>query len=296
VNQCLETFLRCFVSSCPKKWPSWLSLTEYWYNTSFHTAIQCSPFKALYGHSPRHFGISVADSCSVSSLDEWMKDRQLMTEVIKLHLHRATVRMKQQADKGRSEHSFEVGDLVFLRIQPYIQSSLAPRASQKLSFRFFGSFKVLQRVGNVAYRLELPSGSSVHPVFHVSQLKKAVGSSVQVSASLPDDMLELQVPDKILQRRLVTRGFKTVHQVLIQWSFSPASLATWEDLEALRQRFTYLGTGRLLWAGGGGVTEPPGSLVGTLDEDGHSGPAGRRASKRKVKPNKNVYGPEWSNR
>jgi hypothetical protein len=51
--------------------------------------------------------------------------------------------MKQQADKGRSERSFHVGDLVFLKIQLYIQSSLAPRSNQKLSFKFFGSFEVL---------------------------------------------------------------------------------------------------------------------------------------------------------
>jgi hypothetical protein len=66
-----------------------------------------------------------------------------MIEVIRQHLNRANVRMKNQADKGRTELSFEVGDLVFLKLQPYIQSSLAPRANQKLVFKFFGPFSVV---------------------------------------------------------------------------------------------------------------------------------------------------------
>lgn len=52
VNQCLETFLRCFVHVCPSKWPSWLPLVEFWYNTSFHTSLGTSPFEVMYGRYP----------------------------------------------------------------------------------------------------------------------------------------------------------------------------------------------------------------------------------------------------
>ena len=76
--------------------------------------------------------------------------------------------MKRQADKHRSERSFAVGDWVFLKVQPYVQSSLARRANQKLSFRFFGPYKILERIGAAAYKLALPSSSSIHHVFHVS--------------------------------------------------------------------------------------------------------------------------------
>jgi hypothetical protein len=216
VNQCMETFLRCFANACPKKWLHWLSLAEYWYNTSYHSAIAMSPFEALYGHPPRHFGMSVAGSCSVDSLTQWLQERRLASELIKQHLARASHRMKQQADKGRSERQFSEGDLVFLRLQPYVQSSLAPRANQKLAFKFFGPYTVLQRVGSVAYKLDLPASSSVHPVFHVSQLKKAVGSNIQVTPTIPSELTEFQVPEKILKRRLVSRGVKSVIQVLVK--------------------------------------------------------------------------------
>jgi hypothetical protein len=71
--------------------------------------------------------------------------------------------MKRQADKKRSERVFAVRDMVFLKLQPYIQSSLAPRSNQKLAFKFFGPFEVIARVGQVAYKLRLPASSSIHP-------------------------------------------------------------------------------------------------------------------------------------
>jgi hypothetical protein len=174
----LETFLRGFASACPKSWSSWLSLAEFWYNTSFHSAIGRSPFEAMYGRPPRHLGLSVPKPAASPSLTQWLQDRKVVTDLIKQHLNRAATRMKWQADKNRSERQFSEGDWIFLKLQPYIQSSLAPRANQKLAFKFFGPFKVLQRFGSVAYKLDLPQSSLVHPVFHVSQLKQAGAVSI----------------------------------------------------------------------------------------------------------------------
>jgi hypothetical protein len=214
------------VSACPKKWSQWLSLAEFWYNTSYHTTIGRSPFEALYGAPPWFFGMTAASAPSVGDLSQWLQERQVVTELIKQHLHCVVIRMKNQADKGRSEREFSVRDLVFLKLQPYVQSSLTPRSNQKLSFKCVGPFPVLKRIHSVAYKLDLSAYSTIHPVFHVPQLKKAVGAQVLVSSSLPLALSELQVSKKILQRRMVTHGLLTVAQVLIQWSTSPASLAT----------------------------------------------------------------------
>lgn len=80
--------------------------------------------------------------------------------------------MKKQADKNRSEHVFEVGDQVYLKVQPYLQTSLAARRNQKLSLKFFRPYQVLQRVATVSYKLALPEASKIHDVIHVSQLKR----------------------------------------------------------------------------------------------------------------------------
>jgi hypothetical protein len=183
-------------------------------------------------------GIS-ANSIPIHDLQEWLHERQLITAVLKLHLHRANTRMKRFADAKRSERSFQVGDSVYLRLQPYIQNSLAIRANAKLAFRYFGPFQVEQRIGERSYRLRLPPNCKLHPVFHVLQLRKGVPQE-QVHQELPsvdDSHRPLQIPEQVLQQRQVLRRHKTLEQGLIKWSGFPASLSTWENLEDLKARF-----------------------------------------------------------
>jgi hypothetical protein len=120
VNQCLEAYLRCFTHACPIKWAQLLSLAEFWYNASPHSALNGkSPFEVLYGHSRLHFGLSPADACSIPDLDAWIQDRDLTLRLLQQHLERVRSRMKSQADKKRTDRVFQVGDSVFLKLQPY---------------------------------------------------------------------------------------------------------------------------------------------------------------------------------
>lgn len=107
----------------------WLDLAEFWYNTSWHSALGQSPFEVLYGYAPAHFGISAADELPVTDIATWLQDLELMFEVIRQHLLRAKQRMKQSADNHRSERQFQVDDWVFLKLQPYVQTSVADRSS-----------------------------------------------------------------------------------------------------------------------------------------------------------------------
>ena len=92
---------------------------------------------------------------------------------------------KIYADRHRVERSFEVGDFVYLRLQPYRQSSLKKKGAERLQPHFYGPYKIIQKVGEVAYELELPLESKIHNVFHVSNINKGVGQQIVTSSKLP---------------------------------------------------------------------------------------------------------------
>jgi hypothetical protein len=179
-----------------------------------------------------------------------------------------------------------VGDMVYLKLQPYVQSSLVKRANHKLVFKYFGLFPVEAKVGAVAYKLQLPASSNIHPVFHVSLLKKAIGPHLQVSSNLPLLSENLQIPEKILQRCQVRRPSGDKLQFLIKWAQWPEELATWEDVDSLKLRFPdHEAWGQASSKGGENVRIKKGMA-------GEGLVAGKTTRLRR--PNSRVYGPQWA--
>jgi hypothetical protein len=158
---------------------------------------------------------------------------------IRQHLERAQQRMENQANKHRSEREFAVGDQVYLKLQPYVQTSVARRPSHKLGFKYFGPYTILKKVGKVAYKLQLPATSKIHPVVHVSQLKRAIGPQDRVSTYFPMSLMHsfLVQPEKILQERVIRRGSKETPQVRVQWTSLPDDCTTWEGLYSLVNQY-----------------------------------------------------------
>ena len=96
-------------------------------------------------------------------------------------------RMKQQENQHHSEINFDVGDWYFLQLQPYKQISLKQaKEINKLSSKYYGTYKVLQNIGNMAYKLDLRASSRVHPIFHVSCLNKVIGDKLLVQTIFPE--------------------------------------------------------------------------------------------------------------
>ncbi|XP_073362368.1 uncharacterized protein [Aegilops tauschii subsp. strangulata] len=148
--------------------------------------------------------------------------------------------MEAQADRHRTERSFEVGDSVLLKLQPFIQTSIAQRPFQKLAFRYYGPCKIISKVGAVAHKLDLPPTSKIHPVVHVSLLKKAEGAEVQGNPDLPpaNEILQAEhAPLAVLAARQARTASNEQTRLLIHWERLPASLATWEDPVLLQQQF-----------------------------------------------------------
>jgi len=110
----------------------------------------------------------------------------------------------------------------------------------KLNLRYYGPYQVFECIGAVAYKLQLPPGSAMHPVFHVSLLRKKIGKVAIVSQTLPivDDEGRVKVyPATILERKLMKKGNTAVVAGLIQWSNSFPEDATWEELTKLQLQF-----------------------------------------------------------
>ena len=131
--------------------------------------------------------------------------------MLREHLAKAQNKMKMTADKKRVDKEYQVGDMVLLKLQPYAQSSLVNRPFPKLSFKYFGPYKVTHKIGRAAYQLDLPTSSQLHPVFHVSQLKSFLPNYTPVFSDLPK-VAELDgqdlYPEAVLERRLVKKGNK----------------------------------------------------------------------------------------
>jgi hypothetical protein len=106
VNQCVELFLRCAIYDTTKKWKHWLPLAELWYNSSFHSAIGCSPFKALYGYDPAVFGEFGVAGTGEHSVDEMLAERQSYSRLLQDKLAATRNRMKLQADKHQTDREF----------------------------------------------------------------------------------------------------------------------------------------------------------------------------------------------
>ena len=126
------------------------------------------------------FGASKAPRAKI-----WIQESQDILRALKDNMATTQNQQKLYADRGQVERQFEVGDLVYLRLQPYQQSLLKQKGAEKLKPRFYGPYRVIHRIGQVGYELELPQGSKIHNIFHVSCLKKALGQQVTVTEELP---------------------------------------------------------------------------------------------------------------
>ena len=185
VNRTLEMYLRCFTSTKPKQWVKWLSWAEFCYNTSWHSTIRRTPFEVVYGREPPSLLAYVPGTARVAAVEEELIRGDEVLKELKQNLKAAQEQMKKNYDLRHREKEYEVGSWVYVRLQPYKQVLVAMRRNAKLAPRYYGPFQILQRIGAVAYKLDLPHESRIHPIFHVSLLKEKLGAHVSAQVQLP---------------------------------------------------------------------------------------------------------------
>ncbi|KAJ0716272.1 putative nucleotidyltransferase, Ribonuclease H [Helianthus annuus] len=201
--QTLENMLRVCVIDFGKGWEKHLPLIEFSYNNSYHTSIQAAPFEALYGRKCR------SPLCWAEVGDSQITGPELVLETsekivqIRNRMTAARDHQKSYADKRRKPLEFTVGDRVMLKVSPW-KGVVRFGKRGKLNPRYVGPFKILERIGKVGYKLELPAElGNVHDVFHVSQLKKCLSDETLV---VP--FQELKITKSCILAMVVKQGFQ----------------------------------------------------------------------------------------
>ncbi|XP_026444789.1 uncharacterized protein LOC113345192 [Papaver somniferum] len=197
-----------------------------------------SPFQAFHGYLPPHLAFPSCATTSVAAVEDYMKQSAAVLDILKETLHKSQERMKFFDDKTRTDRVFEVGDKVYLKLQPYRQTYIALRINLKLAAKYYDPFTIIQKIGAAAYKLQLPAETRIHPVFHVSQLKKHIGTIHHPSLPVLDtDGSILVIPAAVLDTRTIFRNGFAVTQLLIRWTNASVKDATWEDAAHIAHHF-----------------------------------------------------------
>lgn len=182
-------------------------------------SIKMSPFMALYGYEAPNFMDLLFGDSRVPTTKDLLQESQDIMKSLKENLQQAQNQQKLYADQHQTEHNFEVGDMVYLTLQPYRESTLKKSGAEKLKAKFYGPSRVSLWVGKVANELELPASSKVRNVFHVSKLKKALGHNVVPSFELPpldEEGKLILIPKAIIDARERTLQKRVTREFFIK--------------------------------------------------------------------------------
>ena len=151
---------------------------------------------------------------------------------------------KSYADKKRQPISFEVGDSVSLQVSSW-KGLIRFGRRGKLSPRFIGPFKVLQRIGNQAYKLELPEElEGIHNTFHVWYLRKFTGDVPDIISiselRLDENKRLIEEPEAIVDRKTMKLRRKMFDLVLVRWKHTNGPNLTWETESDMMSRYPQL--------------------------------------------------------
>ncbi|GJS76697.1 putative reverse transcriptase domain-containing protein [Tanacetum coccineum] len=213
-------------------WDVHLPLADFSYNNNYHLSIRCAPFKALYGRKCRSLVLwaKVGEGSLIGpELVLETTDKMVM---IKEKLKTAKDYQKSYADKRRKLLEFEVGDQVLLKVSPW-KGVVRFGKKGKLAPRYVGPFKILERIGLVAYMLRLPEElSSVHDTFHVSNLNKCLADAnlhVPLDEIKVDKTLRfVEEPIEIMEREIKKLKRRNIALVKVRWNSKSGPEFTWE--------------------------------------------------------------------
>ncbi|GJS89397.1 putative reverse transcriptase domain-containing protein [Tanacetum coccineum] len=244
--QTLEDMLRACVIDFGNGWDRHLPLVEFSYNNSYHTSIKAAPFEALYGRKCRS-PVCWAE-VGEAQLTGPAIIHKTMEKIFKIRdrMQAARDRQKSYADKRRRPLEFEVGDKVMLKVAP-CKGVMRFGKRGKLNPRYIGPFRIIERIGPVAYRLELPQElSRVHNVFHICNLKKCLSDDTLAipleEIQLDDKLNFVEEPVEIMDRMVKQLKRSRIPIIKVRWNARRGPEYTWEREDQFKEKYPHLFT------------------------------------------------------
>ncbi|GJY74154.1 putative reverse transcriptase domain-containing protein [Tanacetum coccineum] len=240
----LEDMLRAYAIDFGSNWDDHLPLVEFAYNNSNHTSIKMPPYEMLYGRRCRTLVCwDEVGSRELASTDVVLATTEKI-ETIHERLKVAQDRWKSYADNRRRPIDFNVGEFAMLKVSPW-KGVLRFKNKGKLSPRFIGPFKIMKRVGDVAYVLELPEEMrGIHNTFHVSYLRKCLADESNVitldDVEIDPELTSQEEPMTILGRKMRQLRNKVIPLVKVEWRHRKGTSVRWEPEEKIGIRYPHV--------------------------------------------------------
>ncbi|GJW11454.1 putative reverse transcriptase domain-containing protein [Tanacetum coccineum] len=221
-----------------------LPLVELSYNNSYHSSVRCAPFEALYGRKCHSLIMWVEVREGQLIGPELVQETTEKISQIKDRLKAARDRQKSYADKRRKPLEFSVGDYVLLKVSPW-KGVVRFGKKGKLAPRFVGPFEIIEKVGHVAYRLDLPEElNGVHDTFHVSNLKKCLAD---LTLKVPLDEIQVDAklnfveePLEILEKEFKKLNRSRIAIVKVRWNSKRGPEFTWKREDQMKFKYPHL--------------------------------------------------------
>jgi hypothetical protein len=244
--QTLGQYLRLYSTKDQESWDEKLIHAEFSYNSAVSSSTGHAPFETLYGIQPRTNIAWIREAPirdTIPSTKEYIQEHQERFTVVRDALRDAQHSMETQYNKHHDNVTYNVGDLVYLNAENIKTPSRATRTCKKLQPRFLGPYKIVERQGNLNYKLDLPPRSRIHPVFHVSKLRRHTtkdptefpipdneGSDPEQEPLDDDDdgqyyQTEYEV-ERIVRHRTLRNG---AVKYLVKWVGYPDDQNTWQN-------------------------------------------------------------------